>query len=270
MTMAHEAEFPPNGRQPTAGDSPAVLEARGIHKSYGHVQALRGVELALRAGEVHALVGDNGAGKSTLLRILAGATMPDAGELHLNGSPVTFDSPLRARELGVETVYQDLALANDRSCSANVFLGRELRRRGPLGRFGFVDRKRMNEETKARFKELAVPVTLVDRPVRMLSGGQRQGVAIARAAIWAKHVLLLDEPTAALGVRQRSAVESLVERLRDKHFSIVLISHDIPEVLKLADRITVLRLGRRVDTRLCADVDTSWVIHSMVENGVEA
>jgi simple sugar transport system ATP-binding protein len=251
------------------GSAP-VLEAKGIRKAYGHVQALRGVDLALHAGEVHALVGDNGAGKSTLLRILAGATLPDEGELSLNGQPVTLDSPLRARELGIETVYQDLALANDRSCSANVYIGRELRRRGALGRLGFIDRRRMNETTRARFQELSVPITQVERPVRLLSGGQRQGVAIARAAIWTKHVLLLDEPTAALGVRQRSAVAALIERLRDKHFSIVLISHDIPEVLKLADRITVLRLGRRVTTRPCVDVDTSWVVHAMVTDPADA
>ena len=245
--------------------STPVLEAHGIRKAYGHVQALRGVDLELHAGEVHALCGDNGAGKSTLMKILAGATTPDEGELRLNGEPVVLDSPLRARELGIETVYQDLALANDRSCSANVYIGRELRRRGPLGKLGFVDRKRMNERTRESFKELSVPITHVERPVRLFSGGQRQGVAIARAAIWAKHVLLLDEPTAALGVRQRGAVAALVERLRERDFAIVLISHDIPEVLKLADTITVLRLGQRVATQSCSDVDTSWVIHAMVE-----
>jgi simple sugar transport system ATP-binding protein len=248
-----------------------VLEASGIRKAYGHVEALRGVDLAVHAGEVHALVGDNGAGKSTLLRILAGATLPDAGELRLNGQPVTLDTPLRARELGIETVYQDLALANERSCSANVYIGRELRRRGPLGRLGFIDRKQMNETTRSRFRELSVPITQVERPVRLLSGGQRQGVAIARAAIWAKHVLLLDEPTAALGVRQRSAVGELMERLRSERFAIVLVSHDIPEVLKLADRITVLRQGQRVATRRCSgDVDTSWVVHAMVAETSDA
>ena len=242
-----------------------VLEAKGIRKVYGQVHALRGVDLTLHAGEVHALVGDNGAGKSTLLRILAGAAQPDEGELFLNGETVQLDSPLRARDLGIETVYQDLALADARSCAANVYMGRELLRRGPLGRLGFVDRKRMSAITRTHFQNLSVPITRVERPVRLLSGGQRQGVAIARAAIWAKHVLLLDEPTAALGVRQRGAVEALIERLREKRLSVVLISHDIPEVLKVADQITVLRQGQVVATRVCADVDTSWVVHAMVE-----
>jgi simple sugar transport system ATP-binding protein len=146
-----------------------------------------------------------------------------------------------------------------------VYIGRELRRRGLLGRLGIIDRKRMNANTRGSFAQLSVPIVHVERPVRLFSGGQRQGVAIARAAIWAEHVLLLDEPTAALGVRQRGAVASLIERLRQRSFAIALISHDIPEVLKLADRITVLRLGRRVATCPCADVDTSWVVHAMVE-----
>ena len=252
------------------GSSGPVLAAKGLRKVYGHVEALRGVDLELYPGEVHALVGDNGAGKSTLLKILAGDTRPDEGELSLNGEPIELASPSQARELGIETVYQDLALANDRSCSANVYMGRELRRSGPLGRLGFLDRGRMNETTRERFREISVPITQVERPVRLLSGGQRQGVAIARAAIWAKHVLLLDEPTAALGVRQRKAVTELIERLRDLRLSVVLISHDIPEVLSVADRITVLRLGQRVTTRACREVDTSWVVHAMVEEPMNA
>jgi simple sugar transport system ATP-binding protein len=255
-----------NSTRGTSNRSVPVLAARGIRKAYGHVEALRGVDLELHAGEVHALVGDNGAGKSTLLRILAGATQPDEGDLLLNGQPVTLDSPLRARELGIETVYQDLALADDCSCSANVYIGREPRRRGLLGMLGLIDRQRMNEVTRARFRELSVPITQVERPVRLLSGGQRQGVAIARAAIWARHVLLLDEPTAALGVRQRKAVASLIERVRQQRLTVVLISHDIPEVLKLADRITVLRLGQCVTTVACRNIDTTWVVHAMVKD----
>jgi simple sugar transport system ATP-binding protein len=247
-----------------------VLVASGIRKAYGHVHALRGVDLALQVGEVHALVGDNGAGKSTLLKILAGASRPDEGRLFLNGEEVELESPHRARELGIETVYQDLALADDRSCTANVYIGRELLRSGLLGRLGFVDRARMNATTRARFQELSVPIVRVERPVRLLSGGQRQGVAIARAAIWAKHVLLLDEPTAALGVRQRGAVVALIEHLRELRLSVVLISHDIPEVLKVADQVTVLRQGQVVSSHAAKDIDVSWVIHAMVEEPVNA
>lgn len=242
----------------------AIATATALDVYVGGKLLFDDVSFKLEPRERMTLSGRNGAGKSTLLRILAGATRPDAGELSLNGMPITLDGPLRARELGIETVYQDLALADDRSCSANVYIGRELRRRGPLGRLGFLDRRRMNETTRARFQELSVPITRVERPVRLLSGGQRQGVAIARAAIWSKHVLLLDEPTAALGVRQRGAVAALIERLREMRLAVVLISHDIPEVLKLADRLTVLRQGLRVTTCPCADVDTSWVVHAMV------
>jgi simple sugar transport system ATP-binding protein len=241
-----------------------VIAMHGITKSYGQVQALRGVDLELWAGEIHALVGDNGAGKSTLLKVIAGVVKPDSGEMRLHGRPFVSSSPAQARDSGIETVYQDLALAEDRSCTANVYMGRELKCRPPLGWLGWLDRREMHRRTRASFAELSVPIEQVERSVRLLSGGQRQGVAIARGAIWAKHVLLLDEPTAALGVRQRGAVEALTDRLRRSGLAILLISHDVPEVLKLADRVTVLRLGKRVATRWCHEVDTNWVVTSMV------
>jgi simple sugar transport system ATP-binding protein len=242
----------------------AVLELRDIRKSFGRVEALRGVSLTLARGEVHAVMGDNGAGKSTLLKIAAGVIRPDAGEVRAKGSAVDFASPLHARRLGIETVYQDLALADHRSCVANVYIGREMRRRGLLGRLGVLDRAAMNERTREAFEQLAVPVADVARPVRTLSGGQRQGVAIARAAIWAQTVVLLDEPTAALGVRQRSAVDGLIKKLRRRGYGVLLISHDVPQVLDIADRVTVLRLGENAGTRDGHDVDAAWIVTAMV------
>lgn len=247
------------------GTGQPLLQARGLSKTYGHVEALRSVDIDLYAGQIHAIVGDNGVGKSTLLRMLAGAMAPDVGEIRLDGEPITLESPLHARELGIETVYQDLSLASDRSCTANVYLGRELKRGGLLGLLGILDRKKMNERTATAFRDLSIPITDVVRPVRLFSGGQQQGVAIARAAIWATRVILLDEPTAALGVRQQAAVRSLIENLRSRGLAVVLVSHDIPTVLSIADHLTILRLGGLVTTRHCEGIDTSWVVEAMVQ-----
>jgi simple sugar transport system ATP-binding protein len=249
---------------PRSSPRDAALELRGITKSFGHVDALRGVDLTLHRGEVHAVMGDNGAGKSTLLKVAAGVVRPDAGEVLVGGAEVEFSSPLDARRRGIETVYQDLALADQRSCVANVYMGREVRRTGVAGRLGVLDRPAMRSRTKAAFERLAVPVTDVDRPVRLLSGGQRQGVAIARAAIWAQTVVLLDEPTAALGVRQREAVDALIQNLRSRDYGVMLISHDVPQVLSIADRVTVLRLGENAGTRQRGDVDAAWIVNAMV------
>lgn len=254
---------PASDVEPAGAGEPA-LELRDICKSFGRVEALRGVSLTLERGEVHAVMGDNGAGKSTLLKVAAGVVRPDAGQILAEGDEVEFASPLDARHAGIETVYQDLALADHRSCVANVYMGRELRRGGALGRLGVLDRPAMTHKTEEAFAELAVPVTDVRRPVRLLSGGQRQGVAIARAAIWAKTIVLLDEPTAALGVRQRAAVDDLIKSLRDRAFGVLLISHDVPQVLQIADRVTVLRLGRNAGTRRSEDVDAAWVVTAMV------
>jgi simple sugar transport system ATP-binding protein len=243
--------------------SPA-LELREIRKSFGRVEALRGVDLTLLRGEVHAVMGDNGAGKSTLLKVAAGVIKPDAGEVVADGVQHEFGSPLEARRLGIETVYQDLALADHRSCVANVYIGREVLRGGLAGRLGVLDRPAMNRRTEEAFAELQVPVTDVRRPVRALSGGQRQGVAIARAAIWAKTIVLLDEPTAALGVRQRGAVDALIKTLRSRDFGVLLISHDVPQVLDISDRVTVMRLGQNAGTRPTSEVDAAWVVRTMV------
>ncbi|MBA3263481.1 MAG: sugar ABC transporter ATP-binding protein [Thermoleophilaceae bacterium] len=254
----------PSSATGQAGTGEPVLELRDIRKAFGRVEALRGVSLTLRAGEVHAVMGDNGAGKSTLLKVAAGVVKPDGGEVRAQGAAVEFASPLDARRIGIETVYQDLALADHRSCVANVYIGREVRRSGLLGHLGVLDRAAMTDRTSQAFGQLAVPVSDVERPVRMLSGGQRQGVAIARAAIWAKTIVLLDEPTAALGVRQRAAVDELIKNLRSRHYGVLLISHDVPQVLEISDRVTVLRLGRNAGTRDTSDVDATWVVTAMV------
>jgi simple sugar transport system ATP-binding protein len=251
----------------TGSPSPA-LELRGVSKWYGQVRALEGADLAVYAGEVHGLLGDNGAGKSTLLKIAAGAIRPDEGYVLVDGNEARLLSPLHARELGIETVYQDLAVAGTRSCTANVFIGRELKRKGVLGALGVLDRKAMHARASAEFRDLGIPVQNPKQSVERLSGGQRQGVAIARAALWARHVVLLDEPTAALGVRQKASVENLITGLRARGLGVLLISHDVPEVLRIADRITILRQGRVVTTSTTDGLDVAFVVSRMV--GAEA
>ncbi|MEY9964103.1 simple sugar transport system ATP-binding protein [Streptacidiphilus sp. MAP12-16] len=226
--------------------SEPLLDARGLKKTYGQVEALRGANFTVYPGEVVALIGDNGAGKSTLVRNLVGAATPDSGEILLDGSPVSFASPRDAQRLGIETVYQDLALAADLDAAANLFLGREQVRRGLLGAFGVLDKQGMRERSVTAFAELGVELKDIDAPVATLSGGQRQSVAIARSVAWASRVVFMDEPTAALGVLQRERVLDLIRRVRDRGVSTVLISHNMPEVLSVADRVEVLRLGRRV------------------------
>jgi len=225
-----------------------LLTARGIEKQYGHVQALRGADLDVFPGEIVALVGDNGAGKSTLIKILSGAEQPDTGEITLEGKTIQIDSPSHAQELGIETVYQDLALAPDLDGAANLYLGREIRLGGILGRLGFLDDRRMQAGARTAFAGLGVDLRNATNPVAVLSGGQRQSVAVARAVAWAQKVIFLDEPTAALGVVQTQRVLDVIRRIRDRGIAVVLISHNMPQVLDVADRIEVLRLGRRVAT----------------------
>jgi simple sugar transport system ATP-binding protein len=223
-----------------------VLEARGIVKSFGRVIALRGANFTVLPREVVALVGDNGAGKSTLVKVLAGVHAPDAGEIRFEGDPVTIHSPLEARALGIETVYQDLALAAELDPAANLFLGREVLRSGPLGRLGFLDKRAMDRRADESFEQLGVNLQDTGATVAAMSGGQRQGIAVARAVTWASKVVFMDEPTAALGVVQTRNVLDLIKRVRDQGLSVVLISHNMPEVFEVADRIEVLRLGERV------------------------
>ncbi len=223
-----------------------ILQARDIYKSYGYIRSLQGASLEVFPGEVVALIGDNGAGKTTLTKALSGVIRIDSGEILVDGKPVTFTSPQDAREHGIETVYQDLALAVDLNPAENVYLGREIPRPGFLGKLGFMDRKTMQRETERRFKDLGVKLKDMRGAVANLSGGQRQGVAVARALIWAERVVFMDEPTAALGVAQTQNVLNLIRRVRDQGVSVVLISHSMPDVLAVSDRIVVLRHGSTV------------------------
>jgi fructose transport system ATP-binding protein len=223
-----------------------VLQARGLVKRYGQVTALDGADFELRAGEILAVIGDNGAGKSSLIKALSGATIPDEGELLLDGKPVHFRSPIDARRAGIETVYQDLAVAAAMTIAENLFLGRELRRPGFLGSvLRMLDKKKMLEESIARMQELKVGIRSMTQPVETLSGGQRQCVAVGRAAAFAQHVVIMDEPTAALGVKEGNMVLELIRRVRDRGLPVVLISHNMPHVFEVADRIHVARLGKR-------------------------
>src|SRR3954466_12735684 len=219
-----------------------TLELQGVHKSFGSVQALRGVDLEVRDGEVMALVGDNGAGKSTLIKCVAGIYSIDDGEILFEGKPVKITGPKDAAKLGIEVVYQDLALCDNLDVVQNMFLGRELH--DPLFRLREAP---MEQRTAETLKSLSVTtIRSVRQPVATLSGGRRQSVAVARAVLWNNRVVFLDEPTAALGVAQTSQVLDLVKRLGEQGLAVVLVSHNLSDVFEVADRITVLRLGRSV------------------------
>ena len=241
----------------------ALLEARGIVKSFGRVRALRGASFTVNPGEVVALIGDNGAGKSTMVKTLSGVLTPDDGEIRFEGRPVTIPDPHAARELGIETVYQDLALAPDLESSANLFLGREATRAGLLGKLGFLDKGAMRRRTQEAFEQLGVGVQDATAAVATLSGGQRQGVAVARAVTWAGRVVFMDEPTAALGVVQTRNVLDLIKRVRETGLAVVLISHNMPEVMEVSDRVEVLRLGQRVARFKTGDASMEELVAAM-------
>jgi fructose transport system ATP-binding protein len=227
-----------------------VLSATRLVKTYGHVVGLDGVSLELYAGEVLAVIGDNGAGKTTLIKCLTGAEIPDQGELRLDGQPVHFRRPQDARDAGIETVYQSLAVSPALDVAANMYLGRELRRPGPLGSvLRMLDTKTMRKNAREELNRLGIS-TLQDVtvPIENLSGGQRQAVAVARAAAFGSKVVVLDEPTAALGVRESKQVLELIKRLRDSGVPVILISHNMPHVFEVADRIHIQRLGKRAGT----------------------
>ncbi|MBN9047573.1 MAG: sugar ABC transporter ATP-binding protein [Rhizobiales bacterium] len=247
---------------PDTGGVP-LYEARDIVKRYGHVEALRGASFAAYAGEVTALIGDNGAGKSTLVKILSGAERPDSGSLLLDGKPIALSSPQDAHRHGIETVYQDLSLATDMDPAANIFMGREILRRGLLGKLGFIDKGAMRRQGIETFQNLKADIKDADAPVAALSGGQRQSVSICRSFLWARRVMFMDEPTAALGVVQTQRTLDLIRRIRDTGIAVVLISHNMSDVTKVADRIEVLRLGCRVARFSNADTSIEELVGAM-------
>jgi simple sugar transport system ATP-binding protein len=220
------------------------LEARGINKIYGNSAALTDVNFHVRPGEIVGLVGDNGAGKSTLVKILCGAVEPTSGQILVDGAEANFKSPKDSRAAGIEVVYQDLALAGELSVAENIFLGREPRRGGALGALGVFDRKRMMKEATETLSKLAIEIDRVNARCGLLSGGQRQAVAVARAILWGSKVLLLDEPTAALAVAESDKIGSLVAGVKDHGIGVILVSHNLNQVYELCDRIVVLLRGR--------------------------
>jgi simple sugar transport system ATP-binding protein len=251
----------------TASEPRAVVEARGLGVTYGHVHALRDGSLRLMPGRITALIGDNGAGKSTLVRLIAGIDRQQTGELLVDGAPVRFRNPAQARAAGIETVHQNLALAPDLTAAENLFLGRERPARGLLGRLGFLDDRTMRREAHESLLALQSSVAHRSGPVAGMSGGQQQAVAVAKAAHWARRVIILDEPTAALGATQSAAVYELIRAAAARGLAILLISHDLPEVIELADDVTVMRHGATVAHLRAADTTAGELLDLMM--GVE-
>ena len=238
------------------------MEARGLVKRYGRVTALDSADFDLYAGEILAVIGDNGAGKSSMIKAISGATIPDEGTVRLHGQEVHFKSPMEARDAGIETVYQNLALSPALSIADNMFLGREIRHRGGLrGALRMLDRRTMEAQAREKLTELGLlTIQNISQAVETLSGGQRQGVAVARAAAFATKVIIMDEPTAALGVKESRRVLDLIQDVRSRGVPIVLISHNMPHVFEVADRIHVHRLGRR----LCVIRPKDWSMSDAV------
>ena len=225
-----------------------ILQAKGLIKRYGHVTALDYADFELYPGEVLAVIGDNGAGKSTLIKALSGAISCSEGAIFMEGNPVHFENPMDARKEGIETVYQTLAVSPALGIADNLFLGREIRKPGVLGRiFRMLDKKTMRRQARTKLLELGLlTIQNITQAVETLSGGQRQGVAVARAAAFGSRVIVMDEPTAALGVKESLRVLNLITDIKDRGLPVVLISHNMPHVFQVADRIHIHRLGKRV------------------------
>jgi ABC-type sugar transport system ATPase subunit len=241
----------------------AVLSAVDLYKHFGGLVAVDHVTLDVRPGEVVGLLGDNGAGKSTLVKMIAGVIAPDGGRITFNSRDVTFLSPQDAREAGIETIYQDLALCENLDAGANIFLGREPVQRKLLV-LRAVDRQRMLEESRRILGQLDIRIPGLSRPIRQMSGGQRQAVAIARAVYWNARLMIMDEPTAALGVPEQRKVLGLVRTLRERGVAIIIISHNLQDVLDVADRVVVMRRGRVVGERLVAETNTADLLGLML------
>jgi len=242
-------------------EAPSALEVRALSKSFGAVQALNDVSLALRGGEVLGLLGDNGAGKSTLTRCIAGLHQPDAGDILVDGRSVHITNPRIARDLGIEAVHQNLALVSQLDVAANLFLNREIRSSHPLlRRLGWLDKQKMQEESERILARLQIRIPSARVTVDRLSGGQRQAVAIGRAIGWGRHIVLLDEPAAALGIEQSRHVNELILRLREDGVAVLLISHNMQSVTEVCDRAVVLRHGRKVGDVMMRDVSAADLV----------
>jgi ABC-type sugar transport system ATPase subunit len=249
-------------REPVAA-SPSLLalQAIGIHKRFGGVVALDGASLELRSGEIMGLVGDNGAGKTTLIQIIAGSLSADAGQILVHGRDVQFRRPADALAAGIETVYQDLALVDSLSALGNIYLGRELLRSGVMGRaLRLLDSRSMRQGAQRVLDELGVRIQSIAVSAKDLSGGQRQSLAIARALLFGRQIIILDEPTAALGVRESGHVLETIQRLNAGGCSVIVISHNVEQLMRYADRVTVLRLGRAVGVRKIAETSGADIV----------
>jgi ABC-type sugar transport system ATPase subunit len=244
--------------------SEPVLSVRNLTKRFGGLTAVRSVSLDVHRGEVVGLLGDNGAGKSTLIKCVSGVYAADEGEIRLDGQPVRFTRPIDARSHGVETIYQDLALANNLDVPANIFLGRELKKRHLGGLVRTLDERSMLRESHAALDELEIHFPTLTQPIESLSGGQRQAVAIARAVYWDARLMIMDEPTNNLGVPEQQKVLELIRKLRDQGTPVVLITHTLPDVFAVCDRIVVMHRGRKVTDKAIADTDTGELVHYMV------
>jgi ABC-type sugar transport system ATPase subunit len=244
-------------------DVQPILQAKDLYKHFGGLVAVDHVSLDIYSGEVVGLLGDNGAGKSTLIKMISGAYKPDGGQIVLNGEVVSFSTPLEARKRGIETIYQDLALCENLDASSNIFLGRE-RMRYQLGILRVLDRSYMLRESRQVLDQLDIRIPELRNPIRQLSGGQRQAVSIARAVYWNAHLMIMDEPTAALGVPEQLKVLELIRTLRDQGVPVILISHNMQDVFAVADRVIVMRRGSKAGERKVSETNENEVVGLMV------